>query len=85
LEEAFQARAGGNVDIVPLHRDMAGLKEEEKGDVGQREINEAIEAFKEKNGREPNEEELGDYLTAKETQKGTPTEAEMIRVEDILR
>lgn len=55
LEEAFQARAGGNVDIVPLHRDLSGLKEEEKGNLGQREINEAVEAFKEKNGREPNE------------------------------
>ena len=48
-------------------------------------INQAVKEFNDKNGRDPTEQELSTYLEAKETTRGTPTEAEMIRIEDILR
>ena len=53
--------------------------------MSEKEINQAVNEYKEKYGKEPSERELSTYLEAKENPRGTPTEPEMIRIEDILR
>ena len=84
MEDALSARAGKK-DFVPIHRDFKDHKGATEGDVSAEDIEKAVQEFKDKHNRDPTEKELSDLMEAKETPRGTPTEAEMIRIEDILR